>query len=270
MISTRPADVPVFVLCGGRGTRLGETCQRLPKPMVEVGDRPILLHIMQWYAHFGFRRFVLCTGWRAEVIASFFLDFRAMTDDFTVDMRTGEVSFHQTGARPDWEVTVAHTGPDAMTGARIARAAARHLGEAEHFAVTYGDGLTDVDLGAELEFHLAHGKIGTLLAVNPVSPFGHLEFDRGEITGFVEKPMLRDTWTNGGFFFFRRAFLDYLSTDDACVLEEGPLRRLAAERQLRPFRHQGFWSAMDTMKDRESMHALWESGAAPWRGREAA
>jgi glucose-1-phosphate cytidylyltransferase len=239
--------------------------------MVEIGDRPILLHIMQSYARAGFRRFVLCTGWRAEVIATFFLDFRAMTEDFTIDTRTGEVSFHQTAPRPDWEVTVAHTGADAMTGARIARAAARYLGDAEHFAVTYGDGLADVDLAAELDFHLSHDRIGTVLAVNPVSQFGHLELgDDGEVADFVEKPMLAETWASGGFFFFRRRFLDYLSTDDDCVLEGAPLRRLAAERQLRPFRHKGFWSCVDTLKDRDNMHALWESGTAPWRGRDAA
>lgn len=270
MLPSRRADVPVFVLCGGRGTRLGETCARQPKPMVEVGDRPILLHIMQGYARHGFRRFVLCTGWRAEVIATFFRDFRVMTEDFTIDTRTGEVSFHQSAARPDWEVTVAHTGPDTMTGGRIARAAARHLGEAEHFAVTYGDGLADVDLGAELDFHLSHDRIGTVLAVNPVSQFGHLQLDEEEVAGFVEKPRLGEAWANGGFFFFRRRFLDYLSTDAGCVLEEAPLRRLAAERQLRPFRHQGFWSCVDTIKDRDSMQALWESGAAPWQGRDAA
>ncbi|BCX17847.1 MAG: glucose-1-phosphate cytidylyltransferase [Geminicoccaceae bacterium] len=267
MLCPRPAEVPVFVLCGGRGTRLGEIGARRPKPMVEVGDRPILLHIMESYARAGFRRFVLCTGWRSEVIASFFLDFRAMTEDFTIDTRTGEVSFHQSGPRPDWQVTVAHTGADTMTGARIARAAARYLGDAEHFAVTYGDGLADVDLAEELAFHLSHDRIGTVLAVNPVSQFGHLEFDEDEeVAGFVEKPMLAQMWASGGFFFFRRRFLDYLSTDEDCVLEGEPLRRLAAERQLRPFRHRGFWSCVDTLKDRDRVHALCESGAAPWQG----
>lgn len=270
MRDSRPADVPVFVLCGGRGTRLGEAGARQPKPMVEIGDRPILLHILEAYARHGFRRFVLCTGWRAEVIATFFLGFRAMTEDFTLDTRTGEVRFHQSGPRPDWEITVAHTGANAMTGARIARAAARHLGEAEHFAVTYGDGLADVDLAAELDFHLSHDRIGTVLAVNPVSQFGHLMLEEDEIAGFVEKPRLAETWASGGFFFFRRRVLEYLSTEDSCVLEEEPLRRLAAERQLRPFRHQGFWSCVDTVKDRDHMHALWESGSAPWRGPEVA
>ncbi len=270
MSHPRPADVPVFVLCGGRGTRLGDAAARRPKPMVEIGDRPMLLHIMESYARAGFRRFVLCTGWRAEVIATFFLDFRAMTEDFTIETRTGQVWFHQTGPRPDWEVTVAHTGADAQTGARIARAAARHLGDAEHFAVTYGDGLADVDLAAELAFHLSHDRLGTVLAVNPVSQFGHLELDdEDEVAGFVEKPTMAQAWVSGGYFFFRRRFLDYLSTEEDCVLEGAPLRRLAAQRQLRPFRHRGFWSCVDTVKDREAMHALCESGAAPWLGPEA-
>ncbi|MCS6876837.1 MAG: sugar phosphate nucleotidyltransferase [Geminicoccaceae bacterium] len=269
MACPRPAEVPVFLLCGGRGTRLGETCRTTPKPMVEIGDRPILVHIMDRYARFGFRRFILCTGWRSEVIVRFFLDFRGLTEDFTIETRTGQIVFHQSGATPDWEVTVAHTGPRAMTGARIARAAARYLGESEHFAVTYGDGLTDVDLAAEFAFHLDHGRIGTVLAIHPVSPFGHFALREDEAVDFVEKPVLADTWANGGFFFFRRRFLEYLSTDEDCVLEGEPLRRLIAERELKPFYHHGFWSAMDTLKDRDRMHALWESGAAPWRGPEA-
>lgn len=266
MTLCQPADVPVFVLCGGRGTRLGEVTRSLPKPMIEIGGRPLLLHVMRCYARFGFRRFVLCTGWRGEVISSYVLNFQALHQDFTVDLRDRQVSFHQGEPAPDWEITVAHTGTDAMTGARIARAVARHLGEAEHFGVTYGDGLTDVDLKAELDFHLSHGRLGTVLGVHPPSPFGCFELQEDRATGFHEKPRRDGDWVNGGFFFFRRGFLDHLSRDDECVLEEAPLRRLAGEGELRVFRHEGFWSCVDTLKDRDQLTGLWETGAAPWQG----
>ncbi|HET6466988.1 MAG TPA: sugar phosphate nucleotidyltransferase [Geminicoccaceae bacterium] len=261
-----PPDVPVFILCGGLGTRLGETSQLRPKPMVEIGDRPLLAHIMGLYDRHGFRRFVLCTGHRGDVISTYFLNFTALHSDFTVETRTRSVSYHQTGYVPDWEVTVAHTGMRAMTGARIARAAARHLGDAEHFAVTYGDGLTDADLADELAWHLAHDRLGTVLAVNPPSQFGRLELREDGGAAFEEKAVVRDDWVNGGFFFFRRGFLDYLSTEEDCVLEERPLARLAADGQLGVYRCAGFWACMDTLRDRERMVGLWETGAAPWQG----
>jgi glucose-1-phosphate cytidylyltransferase len=259
------ADVPVFVLCGGLGTRLGDATSARPKPMLEVGDRPMLTHVLGCYDRHGFRRFVLCAGYRADVISQYFLNFAALHSDFTVDLRSRTVGYHQCGHTPDWEVTVAHTGAKAMTGARIARAAARHLGRAEHFAVTYGDGLTDADLGDELAFHLTHDRIGTVLAVNSPSPFGRLELSEDGVAGFAEKPLDRSEWISGGFFVFRRAFLDYLTTDDDCVLEGDALARLAAERQLMVYRWQGFWSCLDTVPDQRRLSGLWETGAAPWK-----
>ncbi len=263
---SRPEEVPVFVLCGGRGTRLGGSRAPLPKPMVELGDRPLLLHILESYARFGFRRFVLCTGWRAEAIAGYFMLMPGLTADFTVDLRTRQVFWHQNGETPDWEITVAHTGPDVGTGARIARAAARYLGEAEHFAVTYGDGLADVDLAAELDFHLAHGALGTVLAVRPPARFGRLDLDGDRVRDFAEKPAEGADWINGGYFFFRRAFLDYLSPDPACVLEREPLERLARDGELRVYVHDGFWSCLDTPRDHEHLQGLCESGRPPWHG----
>jgi glucose-1-phosphate cytidylyltransferase len=260
-----PVDIPVFILCGGRGTRLGEAGASLPKPMLDIGEKPMLAHIMDCYGRAGFRRFVLCAGWRGEAIVRFVRDYLAITSDFTLDTRSGEVSYHQSGRLPDWEITVAHTGFAAMTGARIARAAGRYLGEAEHFAVTYGDGLTDVDLAGELDYHLHHDRLGTVLAVNPPSPFGRFELGAEEPVAFTEKPRLGDTWVNGGYFFFRRGFLDYLSSDDGCILEDAPLRRLVDDRQLALYRHAGFWSCVDTVRDRARLEALWESGAAPWQ-----
>jgi glucose-1-phosphate cytidylyltransferase len=233
-----PSDVPVFVLCGGLGTRLKEETEFRPKPMVPIGDEPILVHILQLYRKHGFERFVLCTGFKSEVIAEYF------------DGADG--------------IELAYTGEDAMTGARVARAAERHLGGAEHFAVTYGDGLTDADLADELEFHLQHGGIGTVLGVNPPSRFGELKIDGDRVVEFDEKPQIRDHWVNGGFFFFRREFLRYLGTDDSCVLEREPLVRLARDGGLTVYRHPGFWEAMDTQRDRDQLTAMLASGEAPW------
>lgn len=234
----KPRDVPVFVLCGGLGTRLKEETEFRPKPMVPIGDEPILVHILRLYRKHGFERFVLCTGFKSDVIEEYF------------------------GAEDG--VALAYTGEDAMTGARVARAAEHHLGDAEHFAVTYGDGLTDADLADELEFHVAHGGIGTVLGVNPPSRFGELKIDGDRVVEFDEKPQIRDHWVNGGFFFFRREFLRYLDADDSCVLEREPLVRLARDDGLTVYRHPGFWEAMDTQRDRDQLSALLASGEAPW------
>jgi glucose-1-phosphate cytidylyltransferase len=265
MRSPEPSEVPVFVLCGGQGSRLGEIAAMRPKPMLDIGEKPMLLHIMACYGRFGFRRFVLCTGHRSEVINEYFANFRALNSDFTVDLGRDTIAYHPKGNVPDWEVTVTFTGAATMTGGRLARAAADYLGDAPHFGVTYGDGLTDADLGDELRFHLGHDRLGTVLAIDPPSPFGQLALHEDGTASFVEKPRRTGQTASGGFFFFRRAFLDYLSPDEGCVLEAGPLARLAREGQLRAYRHQGYWSCVDTLRDREEVSSLWESGAAPWK-----
>ena len=265
-IRPEPADVPVFILCGGFGTRLGHLAADRPKPMVEIGDRPMLQHIMEVYGRHGFRKFVLCTGWRSDVIGEFFGLWHFWNADFTVNLRDRSVSWHQTKAWPDWDVTVAQTGAGTMTGARIARAAARYLGEAEHFAVTYGDGLADVDLMAEFDFHRDHDRLATMLGVQPPSQFGRIEIASDGPARFTEKPERTDQWINGGYFFFRKGVLDYLSDRHDCVLENEPMQRLAEEGELSVYKHAGFWSCMDTSRDKEKIEALWESGAAPWIG----
>ena len=261
-----PADVPIFILCGGQGSRLGEVAAQRPKPMLDIGEKPMLLHIMGWYGRFGFRRFVLCVGHRGEVIAEYFANYAALNGDFTVDLADRRTVYHDQDRLPPWQVTIAFTGTAAMTGARIARAAARHLGEAEHLGVTYGDGLTDADLGAELRFHLAHDRLGTMLGVHPPSPFGRLSLHEDGSASFVEKPARTHEFVNGGFFFFRRGVLDYVSRDADCVFEERPLKRLTADGQLMPFNHEGYWSCVDTLRDREVAQGLWEAGTAPWKG----
>ena len=260
------ADTPVFVLCGGLGTRLREETEVRPKPMVPIGSRPILWHIMRSYARHGFRRFILCLGYKAEVIKAYFLNYASMNSDFTVGLKTNALSVHSIDHDQDWEVTLADTGDATLTGARVARAAAKYLGGAQQFAVTYGDGLTDADLRAEFEFHRGHGRIGTVLGVNPPSRFGELRTQGDHVVEFAEKPHFEESWINGGYFFFQRAFLPYLSPEESCVLEREPVVRLARDGQLSIYKHRGFWACMDTQRDREQLEKIWASGKAPWAG----
>lgn len=261
---TKASDVPVFVLCGGLGTRLREETDLRPKPMVPIGSHPILWHIMQFYSYHGFKRFILCLGYKAEVIKSYFLNYASMNSDFTVELKSNNVTVHSIDHEQDWEVTLAYTGALTMTGGRVAQAARKYLGDAKIFAVTYGDGLTNADLSAEFTFHQQHGHIGTILGVNPPSRFGKLFVEGDIVTEFEEKPAFKDTWINGGYFFFKREFLDYLNVDEATVLEGTPLVRLAAEGQLVIWRHHGFWQCMDTQRDYEYLNKIWAKGNAPW------
>jgi glucose-1-phosphate cytidylyltransferase len=258
------SDVPVFILCGGLGTRLREETEIRPKPMVPVGNHPILWHIMRSYAHHGFRKFVLCLGYKAEVIKSYFINYPTMNSDFTIELKTNDIAVHKIDHEQDWTVTLADTGALTMTGARVARAAGKYLGDASHFAVTYGDGVTDANLAQEFEFHLNEDRIGTVLGVNPPSRFGELILDRDQVIEFAEKPEFTDNWINGGYFFFKRDMLKYLSAEESCVLEKEPLTKLSHDRQLSIRKHRGFWYAMDTQRDREHLNKLWESGQAPW------
>jgi glucose-1-phosphate cytidylyltransferase len=257
-------DTPVFILCGGLGTRLKEETEFRPKPMVTVGDHPILWHIMRRYAHFGFRRFVLCLGFKGESIKSYFLSYSHSRSDLRIDLRGNGVEVLSATDVDDWEVTLVDTGQTAMTGARVARAVTKYLHDAEHFAVTYGDGLTDANLETEFSFHVRHGRIGTILGVNPPSRFGELKIAGTNVAEFTEKPTFHDAWINGGYFFFRREFLNYLSEADGCILEREPLVRLTKDAQLAVFKHEGFWASMDTRRDRDELNALWASGDAPW------
>ena len=259
------SDTPVFILCGGLGTRLKEETEFRPKPMVPIGSHPILWHIMHVYRRHGFRKFILCAGFKSEVIKSYFLNYASMNSDFTVDLKTNNHTFHSIDHGEDWEVTVAYTGEKTMTGARIAMAAEKYLGHAQHAAVTYGDGLTNADLQNEFEFHLSHGKIGTVLGVNPPSRFGEIHLSGDNVIQFDEKPEFKEKWINGGFFFFKRDFFtQYVDTDPQCILERYPLVKLAEARQLNMYKHRGFWACMDTQRDRDYLNQLWDSGDAPW------
>lgn len=269
------AETPVFILCGGLGTRIKEETDFRPKPMVPIGPHPILWHIMRLYSAHGFRKFILCLGFKSEVIKSYFLNYTSLNSDFTVELKSNNVTVHSIDHDNDWQVTLAYTGENSMTGARVARAAERYLGDADLAAVTYGDGLTDANLSEEFAFHINHGKIGTVLGVNPPSRFGELKLEGDSVVEFEEKPDFKKQWINGGFFFFNRAFFtDYVSQESDCVLERQPLAKLALDKELNLFKHRGFWACMDTQRDRDHLEALFRSGKAPWvpcaEGKDAA
>jgi len=255
--------VKVVILCGGQGTRLREETEFRPKPLVPIGERPILWHIMKYFAHFGLREFVLCLGYRGHMIKEYFLNYEAMNNDFTICLgRRHSIRYHNAHDEQDLHVTLVDTGLASMTGGRVLRIR-RYVGE-ETFLVTYGDGVADVDLNALLAFHREHQRIATISTVRPGSRFGVVEInDRQEIERFTEKPQM-DTWVNAGFMLFNPQIFDYLDGDD-CVLEREPLERLALERQLMAYRHPGFFFAMDTYREYQMLNALWETGNAPWK-----
>jgi len=257
---------PVVILCGGLGTRLREETEIRPKPMVDIGGRPILWHIMQLYAAHGFRRFILCLGYKGHVIKDYFLNYRAYQSDFTIHLNNAKAVEYHTGDDEDhWEVTLVETGDSAQTGARLARAA-RYI-TTPSFCLTYGDGLSDLDLQALIRFHRSHGKLGTVTGVRPAGRFGELGVGpSGRATEFNEKPQAVEGMINGGFFVFRRAFLDrYLEDRDDLTLEQEPLQRLARDGELMVYPHRGFWQPMDTYREYRLLNDLWASGKAPWR-----
>jgi glucose-1-phosphate cytidylyltransferase len=256
--------MPVVILCGGQGTRFREQTERKPKPMIEVAGRPILWHIMSFYAGHGYKDFVLCLGYMGDVIKRYFLDFAALSSDFTVDLSApGKIEFHQGGFR-DWRVTCVDTGEAAMTGARLARVA-RYL-RGDDFMLTYGDGLSDVDVPALVKFHQAHGKVATITGVRPPGRFGELVVDGDRVRTFAEKPTEGEHGViNGGFFVFKKRMLDYVSNDDTCTLEREPLEHVARDGQLMVHQHRGFWQCMDTYRDLVKLEEAWHSGHAPWR-----
>jgi len=254
--------VKAVLLAGGFGTRLREETEYRPKPMVEVGGRPIIWHIMKGFAHHGISDFVVCTGYRSEVIKDFFLNYEGRTHDFTVRLgQPAEVTYHSTHDESGWQVTVADTGQTTMTGGRVKRIQ-DHIGD-ERFMVTYGDGLADVDIPALLDFHESHGRLATVTTIRPLSRFGVMDMtEEGAVEQFREKP-LTDGYVNGGFFVFEPGVFDYL--DDECVLEEAPLEALAKDGQLMAFHHEGFWQPMDTYREFTMLNEMWDRDEAPWK-----
>jgi len=252
--------VKVIILAGGFGTRLSEYTELIPKPMVTIGGRPIIWHIMKRYAKFGHKDFHLALGYKAELIKEYFLHYRAINSDFTVDLNNGSISPLHTDD-VDWRVTLVQTGLETMTGGRLKRMQ-QFIGN-ETFMLTYGDGVSDVNLDALLNFHQSHGKMITISAVRPAARFGELEIDKSRVISFQEKPQLHDGWINGGFFVIEPSFFDLIK-DDSVLLEREPLEKAAQMGELMAYHHEGFWQCMDTKRDRDSLENIWASGKALW------
>jgi len=251
----------VVILAGGFGTRLSEYTDTIPKPMVTVGGRPILWHIMRTYAYFGHKDFYLALGYKAELIKEYFLHYRTLNADFTVDLASGMVTSHQTDDA-DWRVTLVHTGQESMTGGRVKRLQS-FIGN-EPFMLTYGDGVADIDVDALLKFHHSHGRMVTVTAVHPGARFGELMIESDQVRRFQEKPQMGHGWINGGYFVIQPEFFELIA-GDSTTLEREPLEQVARMGQLMAYRHDGFWQCMDTKRDRDSLEELWESGTAVWK-----
>jgi glucose-1-phosphate cytidylyltransferase len=251
----------VAILAGGVGSRLSEETEVKPKPMVEIGGKPILWHIMMHYSHYAFDHFVIALGYKGEVIKKYMVDYCALNQDLTVSMKTGRVK-RNGGTLADWTVELVDTGSRTQTGGRIKRLKP-YLGR-ETFMLTWGDGVSDVNLNDLLHFHRAHGKLATLTAVRPTARFGHLEMDGDQVVEFSEKSQTKEGWINGAFFVLEPEVFDYID-GDATHWEKEPLERLAREGQLMAYRHQSFWQCMDTLREKKYLESLWESGNAPWK-----
>lgn len=251
----------VVILAGGRGTRLAEETEVKPKPMVDIGGRPILWHIMRHYAHHGFKEFLIALGYKGEVIKRYFLDYHSLNGSMTVDLSSGKVKKYSQDC-DDWIVHLVDTGQDTLTGGRVRRL--RPWLQDGTFMVTYGDGVSNVDLQDLLRFHRSQGRIATVTAVRPPARFGGIIFDGDLVARFTEKPQIGEGWINGGFLVFEPEVFDYLDGDHSS-LEADALERLAADRQLAAYRHEGFWQCMDTLRDKQLLESLWQSGRAPWK-----
>ncbi|HKI35325.1 MAG TPA: glucose-1-phosphate cytidylyltransferase [Gemmataceae bacterium] len=258
----------VVILCGGQGTRIRDVSDDVPKPMIPIGGRPILWHIMKHCARHGFSDFVLCLGYKSWVIKRFFLDYHLAGADFSLRLgRPEALDLHGDWAAEDWNVTLAETGLDAMTGCRVKRVEKYITGDT--FLLTYGDGVADVNLRRLLEFHQSHGRVGTVTAVQPPGRFGELELEGERVAEFSEKPLLARGRINGGFFVFHRTLFDRLRDEPALVFENEPMTELARDGELMAYRHDGFWHPMDSSRDYKFLNDLWAAGQAPWASWEA-
>ena len=251
----------VGILAGGFGSRLAEETEIRPKPMVEIGGRPILWHIMMHYSHYGHNEFVIALGYKGAEIKKYMVDYSSLHSNLTVDMRNGEIQVHD-GAKPNWKVELVDTGVRTQTGGRIKRLAT-YFGD-QTFMLTWGDGVSDVNLDKLLEFHKSHGKLATLTAVRPPARYGYMKFDQNKVIEFTEKPQIGEGWINGAFFILEPRIFDYIDADDT-VWEHGPLERLAQDGQLMAYRHTSFWQCMDTLREKYILETFWQSENCPWK-----
>jgi len=251
----------VIILAGGFGTRISEESHMKPKPMIEIGGKPILWHIMNIYSAYGANDFIIAAGYKAEVIKAYFLNFYAINNDISIDLQTGKTYIHD-GNQPNWKIQIVDTGLGTQTGGRIKRLD-KWLADSETFMVTYGDGLSDVNIHDLCAFHRSHGKLVTMTTVLPPARFGRISFDESHVCQFQEKPQNGDGWINGGFFVVNRKALDYIDGDET-IWERTSLERISEEGQLVGYKHHGFWSCMDTLKEKNALEDLWSLGNAPW------
>jgi len=251
------------ILAGGLGTRLSEETSTRPKPMVEIGGKPILWHIMKMYSHHGIHDFVICCGYKGYVIKEYFANYFLHMSDVTFDMRENQMHVHEKRAEP-WRVTLVDTGDNSMTGGRLARVA-EHVKDEEAFCFTYGDGVGDIDITATIDFHRQHGKLATLTSTYPPGRFGAIDINDRQVMSFKEKPKGDGAMINGGFFVLSPEVLKYIGDGDATVWEQQPLMELAADGELMAYEHQGFWQPMDTLRDKQMLEELWTGDKAPWK-----
>ena len=250
------------LLAGGLGTRISEETTLRPKPMIAIGGKPILWHIMRIYAHHGIDDFIVCAGYKGQIIKEYFVNYFMHNSDLTVDQRTNSVTYHMSKAEP-WRITIVDTGEATMTGGRLKRVA-HHLDAGETFCMTYGDGVSDINLKEEIAFHKTHGKAATLAAVIPPGRYGALQLDGNTVERFIEKPPGDNAWINGGFFVLEPSVIDRIE-GDPIPWEAAPLESLAADGALQAYYHRGFWQPMDTLREKNLLESLWESGKAPWK-----
>jgi glucose-1-phosphate cytidylyltransferase len=253
-----------IILAGGLGTRLAEETSLRPKPMVEIGGKPILWHIMKIYAQHGVKDFIICLGYKGYMIKEYFFNYSMHMSDLTIDLRKGETHVHR-NASEDWRISLIDTGEHTMTGGRLRQAMA-YLDDGDtDFCLTYGDGVADCNIGEAIAFHKSHGQEATVTAVRPASRYGQLDLNGDKVTAFAEKPVEEGGWINGGFFVLNRSVQKYLGNDDGCIWEREPLEGLASAGQLRSYFHDGFWQPMDTLRDRQMLEAMWDKQEAPWK-----
>jgi glucose-1-phosphate cytidylyltransferase len=257
-------NIKIIILAGGKGTRIAEESEFRPKPMIKVGGKPILWHIMKIYASYGFTDFVFCLGYKGEMIKEHFLNYKALNSDFTITLGDRDsIKIHGSNSEDHWTVTLANTGLETMTGSRMKKIE-RYI-DGDIFMLTYGDGVADINIKELLSFHLSHKKIGTVTGVHPPSRFGELAISDKHVSAFTEKPNVNEGHINGGFFVFDRRIFDYVTEDDNCILEKEPLENLARDKELMVYFHDGFWQCMDTMRDMALLNKLWKQNQAPWK-----
>jgi glucose-1-phosphate cytidylyltransferase len=253
----------VVILCGGRGTRMQEETEIHPKPLVEIGGRPILWHIMKIYAHYGFSDFILCLGYKGNMIKDYFLNYEIMNSDFTLKLGSNNIRTYNKSREQNWRITFADTGENAQTGTRVKRIE-KYIDE-ELFMLTYGDGVANLNISDVFKFHKSHGKIGTVTGVHPSSRFGELVIKKDRVVEFGEKPQIKEGFINGGFFVFNKKFFQYLRDDDDCFMEKEPLENLAKDNELKVYLHNRFWQCMDTQRELNILNGLWNADKAPWK-----